>query len=169
MKILLKVGTAPILGPYRNIFSMTFKEKVYAHCVALLDDKINSLQKIVAELEEGSENDSKSSVGDKHETARAMMQLEQEKISTQLKELFTQRAELEKLAFVSGAEIKKGSLVKTNRGYMFFAISLGKINVEREHVMVLSLQSPVGSKLAGLKVGDSAELYGVYYRAEEIT
>ncbi len=147
---------------------MTFKEKVYAHCQSLLEDKINSLQKILTELEECSQNDSKSSAGDKHETARAMMQLEQEKISTQLKELISQKAELEKLASISCDEIKKGSLVNTNRGYLFFSIPLGKINVERTHVMVLSPGSPIGLKLSGLKEGDSAELNSVPYRVEKI-
>ncbi len=76
---------------------MTFKQKIYAHCCNLLDEKIRSLKSSLQELEEGSVNDTKSSAGDKHQTARAMMQIEQEKLGKQLNEVFEQKSVLEKI------------------------------------------------------------------------
>ena len=57
---------------------MRLKEKVHAACLQLLTDKIKVIQDNLQGLTQGAENDNKSSAGDKHETARAMMQLEQE-------------------------------------------------------------------------------------------
>ena len=76
---------------------MNFKQKIFAACLASLDEKINSLKTSLLELEEGSENDTKSSAGDKHETARAMMQIEQEKLGKQLNELLEQKNSVEKI------------------------------------------------------------------------
>jgi len=137
---------------------MAFKQKVYAHCLALVENKIASLHKILADLEEGSANDSKSSAGDKHETARAMMQIEQEKIGRQARDLYLQKTLLE----------KNSSLIKTNRGYLFLSIPLGKIEVESTPVTVISPQSPLGKKIFGLKVGDKTEINDVSYTIEEI-
>jgi hypothetical protein len=51
--------------------------------------------------------------------------------------------------------ISKGSLVRTNRGIIFLAVALGKISVGSVDVITLSPRSPLGSKLLGLKPGDS--------------
>lgn len=148
---------------------MTFKEKVYAHGYALLEEKINALRVILSELEAGSENDSKSSAGDKHETARAMMQLEQEKISKQLKEMLEQKSEFEKIATAPySKEIKKGSLVKTNRGYLFFSIPLGRAVFDGVTIMFISTHSPLAAQLVGLSKGSEAIFNNIPYRVDEI-
>ena len=76
---------------------MSLKNNIYSACLKLLDDKIADHQSALHELTAGSGNDSKSSVGDKHETARAMMQLEYEKITVQLHEVQAQKETLEKI------------------------------------------------------------------------
>ena len=148
---------------------MTFKEKIYVRCCDLLNEKINALQSSLRDLGEGTENDTKSSAGDKHETARAMMQIEQEKISKQLNEALEQKSALEKIyANISSSQITKGSLITTNNGYLFVSVALGKILVDEKQVIVLSPQSPLGLKLMGLKVNDSAEINGIKYSIEKI-
>jgi transcription elongation GreA/GreB family factor len=147
---------------------MTFKKKVFDRYMSLLDDKIRSLENILRELEEGAQNDNKSSAGDKHETARAMMQLEQEKISKQLAEAILQRAALEKLGNTSGRVIKPGSLIRTNKGVLYLGISPAKIYTEEINVFVMSSLSPLGQKLLGLKAGDKAEMNGSIYEIESV-
>src|SRR5437773_715948 len=140
---------------------MSLKQKIYDRCYSLLEEKINSLKIILSELEEGAKNDTKSSAGDKHETARAMMQLEQEKISRQLKDYLKQKLQLEKIgANVNPSEITQGSLVKTDKGYLFLSVALGEIQVDQNSVMVISPRSPLGIKLTGLKKNDTAEING---------
>ena len=57
-----------------------------AHCIALVDASIADIKKQMSELVTEAQNDSKSTAGDKHETARAMMQLAQEQLGKQLQE-----------------------------------------------------------------------------------
>ncbi len=148
---------------------MQFKEKVFATCLQLLDTKIQALQNTLQELAEGAISDGKSSAGDKHETARAMMQLEQEKISKQLTEVLAQKTILEKIDYtVKSTQIIKGSLIKTNKGYLFLSVALGKINIEGMDVIILSPQSPLGLKLMGLTAKSTVEINTTTYRVEEL-
>jgi hypothetical protein len=148
---------------------MQLKQKVHAVCLQLLNKKIQTLQYALQELGEGAISDSKSSAGDKHETARAMMQLEQEKISKQLDELLVQKTTLQKIdATITPAQITKGSLVKTNKGYLFLSVALGKVIVNDLDVIVLSPQSPLGLKLMGLQAKSSTQINAVTYIIEEV-
>ena len=148
---------------------MQFKEKVFAACLQLLHTKIQALQNTLQELAEGAISDGKSSAGDKHETARAMMQLEQEKISKQLDEVLAQKAILEKIdCTIKSTQIIKGSLIKTNKGYLFLSVALGKISIDGVDIIVLSPQSPLGLKLMGLSVNSITQINAVTYIIEEI-
>ena len=94
------------------------KEQLIQACSNYLKDKINSINIIINEVTESSNLESKSSAGDKHETSKAMMQLEIEKLGTQLKEAELQLAEFEKINFNKMFQtIEQGSLVETNKGY----------------------------------------------------
>jgi len=148
---------------------MSLKQKVFTSCIKLLDTKIEALKKELMELQQGVENDSKSSAGDKHETARAMMQIEYEKLSVMLNDQLYKKSDLEKtdIKSVTG-KIKNGSLVKTNYGYLFLGPTVGKIIVDDIAVMTVSLQSPIGLKLSGQKVGNSIEVNGMNYVVENI-
>ncbi len=133
----------------------------------MLNNKIQELENILKELGESAAKDTKSSAGDKHETARAMIQIEQESVGKQLKETEDQKNVLEKIELSSSPlQIIKGSLVKTNRGYLFLSIPLGKINVDGESIMVISPQSPLGLKMMGLKANEMTEINGVHYSIE---
>lgn len=145
------------------------KEEVYKACIKLLNDKIQEMQNTLDELSEGAKNDTKSSAGDKHETARAMMQLEQEKIGKQLNEVLKQKTVFDKIDITQNSKtIIKGSLVKTKNMYLFIAAALGKVTVNKIDVVVLSPESPLGLKLMGLKKGDAAEINSVKYLIEQI-
>jgi hypothetical protein len=148
---------------------MSLKQKIHAHCLQVLNDKIQELENTLAELSESASNNTKSSAGDKHETGRAMIQIEQETIGKQLKDAEEQKALLEKIdPNQNSTQIIKGSLVKTNRGYLFLSIALGKITVGEKTVMAISPQSPLGIKLMGLKVNDEAMINGVGYVVEGV-
>jgi hypothetical protein len=148
---------------------MQLKEKIHAACLKLVVEKIQTLQNNLQELGEGAISDGKSSAGDKHETARAMMQLEQEKISRQLDELLIQKTALQKIdAALKSTQITKGSLVKTNKGYLFLSVPLGKLLVDGAEVIVLSPQSPLGLKLMGLQAKSSVEINKAIYIVEEV-
>jgi predicted aspartyl protease len=62
-----------------------------------------------------------------------------------------------------------GSLVKTDKGFLFVSVALGKIIIDDSAVIVLSPQSPLGQKLIGLHANESAEINGVRYLIETIS
>lgn len=127
------------------------------------------LQKVLTDLKESGANETKSTAGDKHETALAMLQIEQANTRGQMQEVLLQKAALEKIdSTVSAQMIVNGSLIKTNRGYFFMSTALGKAMVENITVMALSPQSPLGQKLMGLKAGATAAINDIDYVIESI-
>jgi transcription elongation GreA/GreB family factor len=151
------------------IFYMTLKQKVYNHYLQVINDKIGLLVQVLADLKESGINETKSTAGDKHETALAMLQIEQANIRGQLNEALAQKASLEKInpALVT-VVVVNGSLIKTNKDFLFMSIALGKALVEGINVTALSSQSPLGTKLIGLRAGDSAEMHNKKYFIESI-
>ena len=148
---------------------MNFKEKVCEQFRQLLQDKISSQQKVLLELRQSASNETKSSAGDKHETALAMLQIEQANSGSQLSELLLQKKLFDKIGHkTKRVKIAQGSLIKTNQGYLFLSIALGKVSVEGTIVIALSPQSPLGSRLVGLGVNDSVEMNGKKYVVERI-
>jgi transcription elongation GreA/GreB family factor len=148
---------------------MTLKQKIYNHCVQSVNEKIQSLKNTLNELRESATNETKSTAGDKHETALAMLQIEQENTNRQLAEALAQKDVLQKIdAAATAAVVNTGSLVATSRGYLFVSIALGKISIEGTTAVVLSPQSPLGAKLKGLKAGDTAVVNGTAYIIESI-
>ncbi|HMI79689.1 MAG TPA: hypothetical protein VK484_12900 [Ferruginibacter sp.] len=148
---------------------MKLKQKIYDHYLQIINSGVAMLQQVLADLKESGSNETKSTAGDKHETALAMLQIEQENNRVRLQELFLQKAALEKLdPEVTAPMIVNGSLIKTNRGYLFMSIALGKAVIENISVIALSPQSPLGQKLMGLKVGESAGINNIEYLIENI-
>ena len=140
------------------------KQQLIQACSDYLKDKINALHVIINEVTESSNSESKSSAGDKHETSKAMMQLEIEKLGTQLKEAELQLAEFEKINFNKNFQtIEQGSLVETNKGYFLIASSIGKITVDDKSFFVISSKSPLALKLIGSRQKDTVNFNDVSY------
>jgi hypothetical protein len=148
---------------------MTLKQKIHHHYLQMIKDKVNILQQVLADLKESGANETKSTAGDKHETALAMLQIEQANTRAQLNKLLNQKAVLEKInPALSTVKIVNGSLIKTNRGWLYMSTALGKAKVEHITVIALSPQSPLGKKLMGLSVNDTAEINNNIYLIEAI-
>lgn len=143
---------------------LQFKEQLVKLCKTHLDHKLNELNEVLKDVTEAGNNETKSTVGDKHETGRAMMQLEQEKLGKQLREAEIQLAEFERINFkLDSSKIILGSLIETNRGLFLMATSIGKINLDSKTIFVVSPQSPIGKVLLGKKQKDTMSFNGVSY------
>jgi transcription elongation GreA/GreB family factor len=152
-------------------FKMTHlsKEKIIATCNVLLQGKITDLNAALNSVNEAANNETKSTAGDKHETAKAIMQLEQEKLSNQLTLLNTQLNDLQKIdTNKQHAVIGNGSVVKTNNGILFIGVGLGKIKVADLDIFAISPLSPLANLLHGKKLNDSVNLNVVNYTVLEI-
>jgi len=142
---------------------------VYNACQDNLADKIMLLSNSLSELQKGVENDAKSSAGDKHETAMAMMQIEHAQLSKQLNEVMIQKQMLARINPAIYTSVgTSGSLIKTNNGIFFLALALGKIKVNDEIFFVLSPQSPLGNKLMRTIAGDSFTINNTTYVVENV-
>jgi len=148
---------------------MTLKQKVHLHFLQMVNGKINLLQQDLADLKESGANETKSTAGDKHETALAMLQIEQANKRVQLEKVIKQKIVIEKInPTIVAAIVVSGSMVKTDKGYLFMSVALGKAVVEEITMTALSPQSPLGSQLMGLKAGDSAVFKHTNYYIESI-
>ncbi len=148
---------------------MMLKQKVYDHYMQVVNDKLSSLQQVLADLKDSGSNETKSTAGDKHETALAMLQIEQANVGAQLQDVIEKKVALEKIdPALSSSKIVNGSLIKPDKGYLFISIALGKATVDGNYVIALSPQSPLGQKLVGLSAGDIAEINNNKYMIELI-
>ena len=148
---------------------MTFKEKIYAYCLNVLNNKINTHRSTLDDLKESASNETKSTAGDKHETALAMLQIEQKNTAAQLEHLLAQKLVITRLLPVADyVQVTNGSLVKTNKGYFYLSIPIGKLIIDGTTVTALSAQSPLGSRFMGSRVGDSLTVNGITYLIESI-
>ena len=75
----------------------TLKKRVYTQLKNLTEEKITQAEKAVAAAIEARDGETKSSAGDKFETGRAMMQLEQQRHEVQLSKAFQLSADLDRL------------------------------------------------------------------------
>ncbi len=53
------------------------KEQLYNYCMTHINNRINNIEDILRSIKEAKNNETKSSAGDKYETSRAMMQIEE--------------------------------------------------------------------------------------------
>ena len=143
---------------------MNFKETVYLAFAQILKEKISQLLVTLKELSQSAANETKSTAGDKHETALAMLQIEQENKRKQLKEMQQQELLLNKInpSNISTA-VLNGSLVQTDKGYFFISVALGRISIEGKTIFALSPSSPLGKKLLNQNIAGTVEMNGTHY------
>ncbi|MES2628428.1 MAG: 3-oxoacyl-ACP synthase, partial [Bacteroidota bacterium] len=118
---------------------------------------------------EGANSEDKSSAGDKHETGRAMAQLETEKTAKQLQDALDDLAVLKRLDPEKETLVAvPGSVVSTDKGNFYLATAIGRIQIGETEVIVLSPASPLGTKMLGLVEGKEFEMNGRGYLIKEV-
>lgn len=142
-----------------DLFSL--KQAVHAACTLNLRERILHAEAGMEEARLSGLSDTKSSAGDKHETARAMAQQELEKQATALQHLQTMEALLMRIDPTRRfSRVMPGSLVSTDQGLFYVSIALGKMEVEGNMVMAISMQAPILTLLGTLAVGGSGTFNG---------
>ncbi len=148
---------------------MSFKQRVHNRFVQIVNDRIDVFRDMISALSEDSQNDAKSSAGDKHETALSMMHLEQEKLNRKLAEVYAQKSVLDKIDPSSTSEkIALGSLVNTNGMLLYISAALPKITVDDQTVIAVSPQSPLGAKLMGNSPGFKFQIGNSDYQVSQV-
>lgn len=106
-------------------------DKIKAHTLVklTLEERIQALKNILANsFAAVASEDTKSSAGDKHETAVSMAQLEQEKLTHQINQLLTLQQHFSRIQCDTlHSKVQLGSLILTDKGYFYVSIGLGKM------------------------------------------
>src|SRR5436190_19006462 len=108
-----------------------FKERVFQACEEILKTKLEETTQAISDIRESMGAETRSSAGDKHETARARMQAEEVQLLVKQDQQRCQLDEIKRLRnFEVAGMIGPASLVETDKGFFLIALSLGKIMVD---------------------------------------
>ncbi|MDY0930840.1 hypothetical protein [Chryseobacterium sp. CFBP8996] len=132
-----------------------------------LSEKINNLENLIAETR-ASSNDTKSSMGDKYETGREMLQQEINNLQIQLNEVLKQQDFLKTVLPKQSDKAEKGAIVKTEKGLFFISVSLGEITCENQKIICISPESPLAKAMFGKQENESFSLNNMNQKIIEI-
>ena len=137
------------------------KEKLFQSCLKHIDERIATIRQTLDSIEESRNNESKSSVGDKYETGRAMMQIEEEKCRAQLANANDVKIEL---LSVNNSRPNQsaglGNLVTTDNGTYYISIGIGKVMIDDRKYYCISKESPIAIAMRNAQTGDRIEFNG---------
>ncbi|SDI57609.1 hypothetical protein SAMN05421846_1101 [Chryseobacterium taeanense] len=122
-----------------------------------LAEKIQKFEQLI-ESTRASNNDTKSSMGDKYETGREMLQQEINNLQRQLNEATNQQTALQKINADPCTKVQNGALVKTDRGLFYISASVGEIIYDNQKIMTVSLESPLVKSMSALSKGQNFSL-----------
>jgi len=148
---------------------MLNKSDIRKEAIRVIDLKLKELQDELQELQDGLGSNAKSSAGDKHETGRAMLHLEQERMGKQIEPLRRMRSTLEQLDTASlDSKARMGSLINTDSGTYYLSVGLGQLEYHDETIFCLSPITPLGKLLVGTISGQEIEHIGKVIRILQV-
>lgn len=145
------------------------KQELFRRCTAFILERINTAETALQQAQEASNDDTKSSAGDKFETTREMMQQD---IARNKNLLFDGQQNLQVLNSIENApateQARNGSLVWTNNGAFYISISAGQITIGENLVFAISAVSPIGKLLIGKGKGEIFSFNGKTYSINKV-
>ncbi|WP_442590675.1 3-oxoacyl-ACP synthase [Pedobacter sp. AW31-3R] len=145
------------------------KSELYQLCLNFITRRIETAEIALQQAQEASNDDTKSSAGDKFETTREMMQQD---IARNKNLLFDGQQNLLLLKSLESVPltdtVRNGSLVFTSKGIFYVAISAGQLKLNDKIVFAISAASPIGQLLSGKKVGDTFSFNNNSYTIESV-
>ena len=138
---------------------MKIKQQLHLKCQELLQNRLRVVEKSMNDIYNNLESETKSTAGDKHETGRAMLHLEREKLGHQLAIINNQLQFFNKINLEAQiSRVVLGSLVYTTQANYFISVSMGELKAGKIRAYAISPMSPVGQALM-LKAVDETVFY----------
>lgn len=132
------------------------KPLVYAACTKVIEERLSSAQTAMDEAQASANQEEKSSAGDKYETGRAMAQIKRDQAAQVFSEALKLKSVLNQIGYTRrNNRVGLGSLVITNCQNYFLSVSAGKLLVDDQEYLAISLQSPIGKLLLGASPGET--------------
>ncbi|HTH82762.1 MAG TPA: hypothetical protein VL490_07490 [Mucilaginibacter sp.] len=148
---------------------MTLKQQLHNQCLNYVESRMAAAQQAIDDAQKASTDDTKSSAGDKYETGREMMQQETDRNMAQLNEANKLKVALNKISTNAvTAKAEPGSVVLTDNGNFYIAVSAGVLNIGNERYFAISPSSPIGLKLLGQKEGEMFKLNDKTYQIKQV-
>ena len=146
------------------------KDQLYQLCLAFIEKRIATATEALQQAQEASNDDTKSSAGDKFETGREMAQQDINRNKQLLADAQQQKSVLLTLADVAETvKARSGNLVITNNGNFYISISAGQLQLAGQTYFAISAASPIGKMLIGKAIGEQFDFNGKTYLIKEIT
>lgn len=145
------------------------KKELVIQCNDFVEQRMKTIHDILSSNQKALQSETKSSAGDKHETGRAMLQLEMEKAVAQLDAINEMKITLDKIDISNNSKIARlGSIVLCAKGHYFLSIAAGKIETAEKIFYAVSLSSPIGKILLGAKVGEIINFNDNQFKIDEV-
>ncbi|SEM09851.1 hypothetical protein SAMN05421856_10185 [Chryseobacterium taichungense] len=143
------------------------KSKILEAVKTRIIEKIEKFENLI-ESTRASNNDTKSSMGDKYETGREMLQQEINNLQRQLNETLGQQTVLQKINAEPCTKVQNGALVQTDKGLFYIAVAAGELILDNQKVITISPESPLAKSMTALSKGQSFSLNNVPQIIKEI-
>ena len=131
------------------------KGKIIEHVRLKLLEKENVLLDQEAIIMSSMEEETKSSVGDKYETTRALLHAELDKVAVRRSSIQETKKTLSLITNTECQHVTFGALVETNLGVFLIGPSIGKINVENKAIMCISVKAPIARAMWEKGIGST--------------
>lgn len=140
---------------------MNLKEALFKQCESFVNKRLQNVEEIISSNQKALQSETKSSAGDKHETGRAMLQLEMEKAGKQLVGIYEMKEILNRIDILKKCRnAHLGSVIFTEKVNYFLSISAGLLTVAGKQYFAISVSSPIGKLLLGKKENESFTFNG---------
>lgn len=121
----------------------------------ILNERISDLRTDIDYSKKSRNTATKSSAGDKHETSRAMLQIELDNKELQLSKAIKLKYDLQQINPENKSDhIALGSMVETSAGTFYISIGMGKIDFNATAIFAISPNSPMGNALCNNQNSD---------------
>ncbi|KGL62463.1 3-oxoacyl-ACP synthase [Polaribacter sp. Hel1_85] len=138
------------------MLQIEIKKELFKQCEDFVNNRLQTVEDIISSNRKALHSETKSSAGDKHETGRAMLQLEMEKAGQQLYGITQMKTILAKIDISKTSEVAHlGSLIETNSANYFLSISAGQFTIKGNNYFAISVSSPIGKLLLGKRISDT--------------
>ena len=132
------------------MLQLKIKEALFSQCESFVNKRLQTVEAVLSSNQKALQSETKSSAGDKHETGRAMLQLEMEKAGQQLVGITQMQVVLSKIDISKTSKNAcLGSVIITAKVSYFLSISAGQLVVADKSYFAISVSSPIGKLLLG--------------------
>ena len=133
------------------------KRMIHAAVLVKAQERVHQLQTQLYALQSNLGSETKSSAGDKHETGRARIQLEMERLGQQLKRVEQDLSAVQALHHTEElTRVGTGALVQLDDQLLYVSVALGQMSIVSHAFQTVGPTAPLIQALSGKQVGESA-------------